>query len=52
MNEDHREITEVTRRAVFDYLTLSGISWAGSLEEQEFLGRLYDLSSIHSTDGR
>lgn len=52
MNVDHREITEVTRRAVFDYLTLSGISWAGRLEEPEFLGRLYDLSSIHSTDSR
>lgn len=52
MNADHREITEVTRRAVLNYLTLSGIAWAGRLGEPEFLGRLYDLSSMHSTDSR
>ena len=52
MNADHHEITEVTRRAVFDYLTLSETSWAGRLEEQEFLGRLHNLSSMHSTDSR
>ena len=52
MNADRRSITEVTRRSVFDHLTLSGIRWSGRLEEQAFLGRLYDLSSMHSTDGR
>ncbi len=52
VNVDHHEITEVTRRAVFDHLTLSGISWAGRLEEPEFLSRLYDLSSMSSTDSR
>ena len=52
MNANHHEITEVTRRAIFDYLILSRIAWAGRLEESEFLGRLYDLSSIQSTDNR
>lgn len=28
------------------------INWSGRLEEQEFLARLFDLSSLPSTDGR
>src|SRR3990172_12822402 len=44
-------ITEVTRRAIIDYLSV-GISWSGRLEDHEFLSRLYDLSKIPSTDGR
>ncbi|MDE2860266.1 MAG: hypothetical protein OYI31_03425 [Chloroflexota bacterium] len=52
MNADHHEITEVTRRAILDHLALSGIPWAGRLGEQEFLARLYDLSSMPSTDSR
>lgn len=44
-------ITEVTRRAIFDYLSL-GVWWAGRLEEDEFLSRIYDLTQIPSTDGR
>ena len=43
-------ITEVTRRAIVDFLSLS--NWSGRLEEDEFLSRLYDLSKIPSTDGR
>lgn len=46
------EITEVTRRNIVDYLTTSGASWAGRLPEDEFLARLYDLSSFRSTDYR
>lgn len=45
-------ISEVTRRSIIDHLTISGISWSGRLQEDEFLGRLYDLSSIPSTDHR
>lgn len=45
-------ISEVTRRAIIDHLTLSGIDWSGRLQEDEFLGRLYDLSSMPSTDYR
>lgn len=46
------EITEVTRRNIIDYLTASGVSWAGRLPEDEFLARLYDLTAIPSTDHR
>lgn len=45
-------ISEVTRRAIIDHITISGISWSGRLQEDEFLGRLYDLSSMPSTDRR
>ena len=45
-------ISEVTRRSIIDHITISGISWSGRLQEDEFLGRLYDLSSIPSTDHR
>lgn len=46
------EITEVTRRNIIDYLTASGASWAGQLPEDEFLARLYDLTTLPSTDHR
>jgi AbiJ N-terminal domain 3 len=46
------EITEITRRAIIDYFIASGISWSGRLEEADFLSRLYDLSSMPSTDRR
>lgn len=45
-------ISEVTRRAIIDYLTASGISWSGRMQEDSFLARLYDLANIASTDGR
>ena len=44
-------ITEVTRRAIFDYLSLSR-HWSGALQEDEFLCRLYDLKRMPSTDYR
>lgn len=46
------QISEVTRRAIVDYLELSGISWAGRLTDPEFLARLYDLRRMPSTDRR
>ena len=46
------EITEVTRLAIFDYLTVSGTNWAGRMEDDEFLSRLYNLESMRSTDTR
>lgn len=46
------EISEITRRAVFDFLSASGIHWAGRLPEDDFLARLYDLTSMKSTDHR
>lgn len=45
-------ISEVTRRSIIDHLMISGISWSGRLQEDEFLGRLYDLSTMPSTDRR
>lgn len=49
---DPIEISEVTRRAIVDFITISGIAWAGRLAEHEFLSRLYDLSTMRSTDSR
>ena len=45
-------ISEVTRRSIIDFFTVSKISWAGSQREDEFLARLYDLSNMRSTDYR
>lgn len=44
-------ISEVTRRAIVDYI-VAEVGWAGRLEEDEFLARLYDLTSLPSTDPR
>lgn len=46
------EITEVTRRAIVDYITVGVRNWAGRLEEADFLARIYDLRKIPSNDGR
>ena len=46
------EVTEITRRAIMDFLSLSDFHWSGNLTESEFLNRLYDLSSMPSTDSR
>ncbi|MGO9452247.1 MAG: hypothetical protein ACLQDV_14565 [Candidatus Binataceae bacterium] len=46
------EISEVTRRAIFDYLSASHANWTGRLDELDFLARLYDLTALPSTDGR
>jgi hypothetical protein len=46
------EISEVTRRAIFDSLITSGTDWAGRLSEDDFLARLYDLTALPSTDNR
>lgn len=46
------KITNITRRDIFDALTIEGINWNGRLEETEFLSRLYDLSKMPSTDSR
>lgn len=46
------QISEITRRAVFDFIREEQLSWSGRLSEVEFLARLYDLDRIPSTDGR
>ncbi|WP_094287075.1 hypothetical protein [Mycobacterium lehmannii] len=45
-------ITHVTRRKVFDTISLSKVLWEGRLEEPDFLARIYDLDSMPSTDSR
>lgn len=51
-DETDNRISEVTRRNIFDRITLEKISWSGRLEEPDFLSRLYDLSQMPSTDHR
>lgn len=46
------KISNITRRDIFDTITVEGLSWNGRLEETDFLSRLYDLSKIPSTDSR
>lgn len=45
-------ITEVTRRAIIDFLSVGPYSWHGRLDEVECLSRVFDLSATPSTDGR
>jgi hypothetical protein len=45
-------ITHVTRRKIFDTITLSKVLWEGRLEEPDFLARIYDLDTMPSTDSR
>jgi hypothetical protein len=47
-----KRITQVTRHKIFDSIALERISWSGRLEEQDFLGRIYDLGAMPSTDNR
>jgi AbiJ N-terminal domain 3 len=46
------DITPVTRRDVFDLLRAEKSPWWGRLDETEFLGQLYDLDALPSTDPR
>ena len=46
------DITLVTRRDVFDLLRAEKDPWSGRLDEIEFLGQLYDLDALPSTDPR
>jgi len=46
------KITEITRRDIFEALAAEGVSFFGRLDEVEFLGRVWDLGSMPSYDGR
>jgi hypothetical protein len=46
------EITDVTRRDIVDYLLLREIPFYGRLDLISFLKRVWDLSSMPSTDSR
>ena len=46
------QITELTRRDIFDYIRVTATDWAGRLPEADFLSRIYDVENMPSTDGR
>lgn len=50
--EAPNRITAVTRRDILDMLSVDGVPWAGRLSEPEFLARIWDLSTLASTDHR
>ncbi|WP_051383478.1 hypothetical protein [Bradyrhizobium sp. WSM3983] len=52
VDEAPKELSEVTRRAVIDHFSIAKLSWAGRLQDDEFLARLYDLSKLPSFDHR
>jgi hypothetical protein len=45
-------ITAITRRNIFDFIQAEGIWYAGRLEEQDFLSRMFDLNKLPSKDNR
>lgn len=45
-----QHITQLTRRNIID--DLATVTWNGRLSETDFLGRLFDLTELPSTDGR
>jgi AbiJ-like protein len=47
-----QRITTLTRRDIFDYVCGEGGPWWGRLDEIDFLGSLYDLDRLASTDPR
>ncbi|HOY77059.1 MAG TPA: abortive infection family protein [Hyphomonadaceae bacterium] len=49
---EQNEITEVTRRDIFDVLRLGSHSWNGRQSESAFLGRIWNLESMRSNDYR
>lgn len=45
-------ITDITKTAIIDELVLGGIAWAGRMDEDDFLSRLYPMADLPSTDHR
>lgn len=45
-------ITRQIRKNIIDGIRLAKVGWSGALDEPTFLARLYDLSSLPSTDSR
>jgi hypothetical protein len=48
--DGNQTISRKTRRDIMDSLIADRVNWAGRLEEPQFLGRLWDLSTMRSTD--
>jgi hypothetical protein len=49
---EKNNITAITRRNIADQITVGKFLYPGRLDEPDFLGRLYDLDSLPSTDDR
>lgn len=49
---EQRAISELTRKDLFDFIRLSDGHYHGSIEEIDFLDRIYDLDEMPSEDGR
>jgi hypothetical protein len=47
-----KQITELTRRDIFDYILVEKIIWNGRLEEADFLARIFDIKDMESYDSR
>lgn len=47
----HR-ISQVTRRKIADSIALAQFPWSGTLDEPNFLARIYDLKNMRSADPR
>lgn len=45
-------ISQLTRKKIIDYFKVSKTSWSGELDEADFLGRIYDMENMPSTDSR
>lgn len=45
-------ITDITRRTIADWFTLSETPWMGNMTEAAFVGRVFDLAKLPSNDGR
>lgn len=46
------QISEATRRTLFDALRVGPWPWCGRLDDVEFLSRIFDLGALPSHDGR
>ena len=49
---DRRNVTDLTRRTIFDALRVGKHFWAGKLDDAEFLSRIFDLNNLPSYDNR
>ncbi len=50
--DNQNKIELSTRRNILDGFIVTKITWYGNLEQVNFLGRLFDLSKLPSTDSR
>lgn len=46
------QITEITRKKITDWMRVESFAWWGSLDDVDFLSRLFDLADIRSYDRR